>query len=369
MTALSDYEHEAWQRLQAFHARPLTRVGQEAGEKVADGAAFVGEKAKGFVDNHPRAQAAIETARKGGAAARKGAAAVAELVPDEATAWVGVALQSAQKTAAKLSRAGLSPSQMVKRHRKRGHDVHRLSDLRTLDLQEVDAVRGRGLSWYYPAAAALSGIGAGLVISGGELVVVASAGAGAAPSGLAVAGAIAGDTALVLAIGSRAIGDIALRYGYDPEDPAEKAFMLTAVNLGTAMSTSAKSAALADISRLTQALVRGKSWEVLNKHVVANVASKIWPRLGTRLTKQGLGKIVPAAGILIAGSINWATLESIVDAADLAYRRRFLLDKYPHLAADGPVELIVDETPTATDDEPISVVDALRDEAGVGEEG
>lgn len=29
--------------------------------------------------------------------------------------------------------------------------------------------------------------------------------------------------------------------------------------------------------------------------------------------------------------MNWATLEGIVDAADVAYRRRFLLEKYPHL--------------------------------------
>jgi hypothetical protein len=34
---------------------------------------------------------------------------------------------------------------------------------------------------------------------------------------------------------------------------------------------------------------------------------------------------------LLGAALNWATLEGIVDAADIAYRRRFLLEKYPHL--------------------------------------
>jgi hypothetical protein len=70
---------------------------------------------------------------------------------------------------------------VVARHKKRGHDVASLADLRRLDLQQIDAVRGRAASWYYPAGAALSGAGAGLVISGGQLVIAASAGAAAAP--------------------------------------------------------------------------------------------------------------------------------------------------------------------------------------------
>jgi hypothetical protein len=43
------------------------------------------------------------------------------------------------------------------------------------------------------------------------------------------------------------------------------------------------------------------------------------------VTKQGLGTVVPAAGIVVGGALNWAILEGIVDAADLAYRRRSFL--------------------------------------------
>lgn len=362
MNQPSDYEREAWTKVKTFRSRPLTRIGQGTGEKVAEGAAFVADKVGQFVGDHPQAQTAIAKVKKGGQAIRDTAIKVVDLVPDEATDWAGQAVHAVQKTTAKISRAGLSPKQMVKKHRKRGHDVTRLSELRTLDLEQIDTVRGRGASWYYPAAAALSGVGAGLAISGGEIVVVAGAGAAFAPAGAVVAGAIAGDAALVLGMASRSIGQIALHYGYDPEDPKEKLFILSAINLGTAMSTSAKAAALADISRLTQALIRGKSWALLNKHAVAKVASNLAPKFGFRLTKQSLGKVVPIAGIVIGGTMNWATLEAIVDAADISYRRRFLLDKYPQLDADGDIELMDDDAQGDADielDEPISVLDEL----------
>jgi hypothetical protein len=107
---------------------------------------------------------------------------------------------------------------------------------------------------------------------------------------------------------------------------------MSVVNAGTAMSAGAKTAAMADISRLTQALLRGKAWAVLDKSVVATVSKQFARVFGTRFTRQSLGKVVPAAGILLGGAFNWTTFEAIVDTADIAYRRRFLLEKYPHLA-------------------------------------
>lgn len=108
--------------------------------------------------------------------------------------------------------------------------------------------------------------------------------------------------------------------------------MLSAINAGTAVSAGAKNAAFADISRLTQALVRGKTWKVLNDSVVARIAGRLAEAVGRTLTKKGLGKVVPVAGILVGGTLNWTALEGIVDTADLAYRRRFLLEKIPAAA-------------------------------------
>lgn len=362
----SDYEREAWRDIQRFKSRPLSRVMRNAGEQLAIGTAELGKRATKYLEKRPRAQAAVsrgqEVAAKGGDAVGAGVRRAAGALPD----WSDSAYESMRRTVGRVSRAGLSSKTVVAKHRKHGHDVVSLSDLRRLDLEQIDAVRGRGASWYYPAVAALSGAGAGLVISGGELVTTASAGAAAAPSLGAIAGAFAGDAAFVLGLASRSVGHISLLYGYDPEDPTEKLFVLSVVNAGTSMSASAKTAAWADISRLTQALVRGKTWAVLNESVLARLSTQFAAKFGVRLTKQGLGKAVPAFGILIGGTLNWTTLEAIVDAADVAYRRRFLLEKYPQLGDEEAPGFSPDVDPGVPDDtdETISMLAELKEAGG-----
>ncbi|WP_030598544.1 EcsC family protein [Streptomyces fulvoviolaceus] len=365
----SDYELDAWRAVQQFKGRPLSQGMRNAGEHVANGVAEFGKRAAKQLENHPRAKSAVSRgqqfvakgAQKVGAGTRK----TADALPD----WSGTAVQSIQKTLGRASRAGLSPKRVVALHKKRGHDVASLRDLRRLDLEQVDAVRGRAASWYFPAAAALSGAGAGLVISGGELVIAASAGAAAAPSGGAIAGAFVADAAVVLGLASRAVGQVSLFYGYDPEEPTEKLFVMSVVNVGTASSASAKNAAMADISRLTQALFRGKSWELLNETVVAKVSSQFAKAFSFRLTKKGLGKAVPAVGIVVGGTLNWTTLEGIVDAAEMAYKRRFLLEKYPHLADEEAAGSFPDTSPDGPDvaddaDEEISLLDEIAEAGG-----
>ncbi|WP_155058466.1 EcsC family protein [Streptomyces blattellae] len=365
----SDYELEKWRAIQQFKGRPLSRAMSNAGEHVANGVTGLGKRAAKQLEKHPRAQSAVsrgqEFVAKGAQKVGAGARGAADALPD----WSGTAVQSIRRTVGRVSRAGLSSKRVVALHQKRGHDVASLSDLRRLDLQQIDAVRGRGASWYYPAAAALSGASAGLVISGGELVIAASAGAAAAPSGGAIAGAFAADTAAVLGLASRAVGQVSLFHGYDPEEPAEKLFVMSVVNIGTASSATAKNAAMADISRLTQALFRGKTWEVLNDSVVTKVSQQFAKTFGTRLTKKGLGKAVPAFGIVVGSTLNWATLEGIVDAAEMAYRRRFLLEKYPHLADDEAAGSFPDSSPDGSDvpdadDEEISLLDEIAAAGG-----
>lgn len=362
----SEYELLAWRDIQRFKDRALSRMMKNAGEQVAIGTAELGKRAAKRLEKHPRAQSAVvrgqKLVAKGADTVGTKARGAADALPD----WSGTAVQSVRQTVGRVSRAGLSSKRVVALHKKRGHDVAALSDLHRLDLQQIDAVRGRAASWYYPAVAALSGASAGLVISGGQLVTVASAGAAAAPSGGAIVGAFAADTAVVLGLASRCVGQVSLIYGYDPEEPAEKLFVMSVVNAGTASSATAKTAAMADISRLTQALVRGKTWSVLNEAVVARVSARFAKAFGFRLTKKGLGKALPAFGILVGGTLNWTTLESIVDAADVAYRRRFLLEKYPHLGSEEAYASPPDAGPDAPDeaDVAISVLDELAEAGG-----
>lgn len=362
----SSYELESWETIQSYKGRPLSQGMRWAGDKAAEGLSALGEGTERLLEDHPKAEL---VASRGKAIAAKGAKAIgrgfhkaADALPD----WSTEVFTATKKTLSRISRAGLSPKRVVARHRKRGHEVTRLADVRQLDLEQIDELRSRGASWYYPALAAVSGAGAGLVIAGGELVLTASAGASAAPSGGAIVGAFAGDAAVVLGLSSRVVGQVALGYGYDPEDPAEKLFILSVVNAGTAMSATAKTAAMADISRLTQAVVRGKTWAVLNESVITKVSQQVAKVFGFRLTKKGFGKAIPAIGIVIGGTLNWTTLESIVDTADVAYRRRLLIERYPQLADDESSVWLSDvEGDVAEDaDERISVIDELADAGG-----
>ncbi|MGA4506426.1 EcsC family protein [Propionibacteriaceae bacterium G1746] len=366
MNEPSEYELAAWEQMQQFRGRPLSQGSMWISQKAADGIARLNEKSDEFLETHPGTEMVLsrgkEVAERGASAVSWGWRKASDNVPD----WGVHAVEATRRTVGRISRAGLSPKRVVARHQKRGHDVTRLSDIRKLDLEQIDEVMGRGASWYFPALGAISGAGSGLVITGGDLVMAVSAGAAAAPSGGAVLGALASDTALVLVLSSRAIGQVALNYGYDPEDPAEKVFIMSVINVGSAMSATAKTAAMADLSRLTQSLVRGKPWKVLNSSVVAKVSQQTAKVYGTRLTKRGLGKVVPAVGIVVGGTMNWTTLESIVDTAQVAYRRRVLIEKYPHLSAsDSSVWLSDIEGEVADDaDEVLSVIDELADAGG-----
>ncbi|MCG7320453.1 EcsC family protein [Arsenicicoccus bolidensis] len=373
----SEYEWEAWHQVQKFKGRRLShgveqinRLAAQGVAKVSEGADWVGARVEEQLQSKPRAKAVVSHVRgaaaKGADRVSDAAGAVGGRVPD----WVGTSASAAASSVASVSRLGLSPARVVRKHQKAGHDVTQLHHLRNLDLEVVDAVRGRAANWYYPAMAAASGVGTGAALTGGTTAVVVGAGVGAAPGAAAIAGALAVDTAAIVALSSRSVGQIALSYGYDPEQPEEKLFVLAIINAGTAATSSAKYAAFADVSKLTQALVRKKAWKVLNDSVVTKVATKFSSAFGVRLTQQGLGKLVPGAGMAVGATLNWATLESIVDAADVAYRWRFLADKYPHLvdesAAFGGVD---DEEAVDLQDVDISVVDVLTAEGVVIDDG
>lgn len=369
MTEPSACELNAWRNIQQFKGRPLSQVMRNVGEQVVSGAEKLGERVNQYLESQPHARAVVvrgqEFAAKSAHVVSTKARAVRKAVPDGVSDWGGAAFGSMRQAVQKVSRAGLSPTRVVAKHRKKGHEVTQLFDLRRLDLEQIDAVRGQGTSWIYPAIAAASGAVAGAVITGGEGSIAITGGAAAAPSGTAITGALLGDAAVVHALASRCVGHVSLLYGYDPEDPAEKLFVMSVLNAGTAMSTSAKYAAMADVSKLTQALYRGKSWAVLlDTSVVAQVSKKFTEKFIGRLTKQGLGKVVPAVGIALGGAFNWTTLEGVVDVADTEYRRRFLLEKYPQLADEEASESVRDLVP----EEVVIDKDVLDDEISVLDE-
>lgn len=139
----SDYEFRAWRGIQRFKGRPLSRVMGNASGQVAIGAAEFGKRATKYLENYPRTQLAVSHGQgvvaKGTHSVGSGARKAVDTLPEGTTGWSGAALESMRRTVGRVSRAGLSSKRVVARHQKRGHDVASLSDLRRLDLEQIDA--------------------------------------------------------------------------------------------------------------------------------------------------------------------------------------------------------------------------------------
>lgn len=231
----------------------------------------------------------------------------------------------------RLSAASVRDQAIVRSYAKGGHDVTVLEDIHKLSLQEVDRIRPKHLDLGYLIAAGAEGAGAGFVVAGGELAAagggVFGAGAAAAPGAAVVVGTMAADAAALVVASQRAVAHVAAYYGYDVSRTDEALYALGVMSVGTA-SEAGKVYAYAELNKLVQSLAVKKSWEELNKNVVTKVVTRVYQRLGFRLTQRKLGQAVPVLGIVIGAGLNVRLLAEVVNSANLVYRERFLIEKY-----------------------------------------
>ncbi len=230
----------------------------------------------------------------------------------------------------KASEATLRRKAVVAAYAKRGHAVSELGDIHELDLSEIDKAKPRlGLS--YTAFSTIEGAGAGLAVSGGELLAtvggIFGAGAGAAPGAGTVAAAMAADAVLVLGAMTRAIAHTAAYYGYDTELPQERVFALGVLNFGMAQQTG-KSIAYIQLNKIVNDLARRATWAQLNKNGVTRIVKAFYERFAMRLTKQKLGQAVPVVGVAIGAGLNARLLSNLTSDAEHLYRERFLREKH-----------------------------------------
>lgn len=301
---MSDYERIAWERLRAVVAERMDQKSRvparvrrsmdDAGHKARD----AWEKVPGNDD--------IEDALS------KALGGLKDLTLDPAMASV-------------------SEKRVLSRFVKHGHDVKVISDIRALDLELLDRVRPK-LRTRYSAAAAAEGAAAGLVITGGEALTVLGsvfgAGVGAAPGAASIAGAMAFDAATVIAASARVTAHVGTYYGYEVCSPEEELFALSAMSFSNSGPQAAKLMAFQQLSTVTQQLVRRKAWAELNEQLIVRVITKMFQRLGLVITKRKLGQAIPVVGVVIGAGLNASYLQSVGRDADLAYRMRFLAEKY-----------------------------------------
>lgn len=336
-----------------------------------------------LLDRSPRRLIPATVRERAGATATRARERVQQ-VPgaDDAQRLIDDAFKAASDVGGRFAADSLGTARIVAAFQGADQDVNAISDIQSLSLRDVDAVKPSFASAYTGAGIA-SGAAAGLVISGGEFAAlvgsltggtigvagggvgaVPGAGVGAAPGAGVVAGAMAADTAAVLFAAARVVFHTAAYYGYDVDRPEERMRALSVLNFATAGGQGGKLKAYNEVQKLTGLIVRNATWKQLDANVITKVAQRIFGKLGERLTKQKLGQLVPVAGIVIGALFNGRTVSAAADAADLLYRQQFLCDKYglpfPSGGSTGPaaptnddisVSDIVDATAVDEDDD------------------
>lgn len=235
-----------------------------------------------------------------------------------------------------------SAQKALREYEKNHRTVHRLEDLKKLDLEDLDRFRRRkGL---YVTTSAVQGTVTSLAVTG---TVVSSTVSGGVTSGTAVA-AVAADTVASLAMMGRSVGSVAVRYGYDVRLPDEELFAMGVLSFGMAGTLEAKHTALAALSRLTQQMMRRATWKQLNEQVLVRVIGRVYQMLGFLLTKRKLAQTVPVVGVGINAALSANMTRHVYQRAEDIYRIRFLSEKYgvdPHAWLQGATHVYGDPEP------------------------
>lgn len=283
-----------------------------------------------------------------------------------AAAYSGAA-QGLSKAVGGTANRTLSKKRVVDQYKRAGHEISGLDGIRELDLRVIDEIAKHNLSRYgHALSAAATGLGSAAAVTGGEALAgagtVAGVGAGAAPGLGTVAAAMAADTAIMLALTARTAAATALYYGYDPSDPEEELFVMSVIALGMSTGTSAKTAAYAELSQLTQLLARNAPWAKLNEKVLTKIAQQFAAKFSQQLTKRKLGQFVPIAGMAVGAGLNFLLVDRIAIAAGDAYRERFLVEKSGGDLASGPDYRAAGP---AQDEDSIGMIELLREEGAL----
>ena len=187
-----------------------------------------------------------------------------------------------------------------------------LSDVYSLDLQEVDRVIG-WLDTKYEGMALVSGAAAGST----SVLTPAAA--------LAI---IPVDIVALLSLNLRAIGEYATYCGFDISSQEERLFALNVLALASSPTDTSKQVALAQLVRIAKDVALKKAWKDIEKHTFVQLIQQIAKSLTIRLTKAKLAQVIPVAGAVIGGGFNAYYTDKVCKSAFYLYRERFLAEKY-----------------------------------------
>jgi hypothetical protein len=205
-----------------------------------------------------------------------------------------------------------------------GHAVDVPADLRRLDVDDLRAARASLARLHVGAAGVRGGLTG------------AAAGAAAGASGVAIGvvatlAAAALDTVLAAATCTRAVARVALHYGYDPAEPAERDFALAVLAAGLSSDPTGATVALGPV--VPRPGFAHASVAPRPGFAHASVAPR--PGFAHPLHCE-VARGMPALGTGIGVVLSTRQIARVLETAEHLYTERFLREKYSAHLADTP---------------------------------
>lgn len=194
---------------------------------------------------------------------------------------------------------------VVKDFHENGHEIESLSDIHSLDLEEVDSVL-QGLDRKYIGLASIEG----------------------AATGAAGAAGIVPDLIALVSINLRAAGEYASYCGFDIMHDAERLYALELLDTVARPSNNKKDVTLSPAVRTASKVARQQGSQLMEQVGFGNAVEAIAKRLGMNLTEKKLAQMVPVTGALLGGGLNYLYTSKVCNSAHFLYRERFLVSKY-----------------------------------------
>lgn len=325
---MSDYEVAAWTQLLERVNKAEQRRQIKPVAKINELAEAANEKIEAFLDDHQNASKALEAFTK--------------------------PLTGLQSLLTRAAASSVSERRVLRKAGRRDSSIRSMADLRRADLEVPDRMLSRH-TLAYGVGLAVEGAATSLLVTG--FVVSSSVSGGVTLA--AAAGAISADVTTNLAAGSRVVAKIAMSYGYDTQLPDEQIYALGVLNFGTTVTSGGKAASLAELSRLTQTMMRHPNHTQLDQFALVKLTREVLKRLGFKLTHERIAQLVPIVGAVVNAGTNALGITRLSERAQDVYRLRFLTEKYK-LEPAGWLSQLNDSAADA-DEESIDIEQLIRE--------
>lgn len=189
-----------------------------------------------------------------------------------------------------------------------GGSASSLHGIGALSLKRVDGA-AKGLARKYRVAATVEGTLVGAVGAVGVAV----------------------DIPLVLSLAIRGASEVSAYYGFVPNDPRERAYVLDLISTAAAPTLEKRQKNLASLDAHAMSISANQRHEVGTMFTI-QVVERVAEAVASRMAQGKAAQAVPLVGALIGGGFNRWFVGQVMSLAVAMYRERFLARKYGETA-------------------------------------